>query len=82
MRAFEPQQLPIGDIQWDSLIPLIGKATRSLAYYDGILYGLANPDVLCPFPSRDPGSRFILKDRRHAGYLGRGAEVRGRGVSG
>ncbi len=46
MQAFEPQQLPIGDIQWDSLIPLIGKATRSLAYYDGILYGLANPDVL------------------------------------
>jgi Fic family protein len=46
MQAFEPQQLPIGDIQWDSLIPLIGKATRSLAYYDGILYGLDNPDVL------------------------------------
>jgi Fic family protein len=46
MQAFEPQQLPIGDIQWDSLIPLIGKATRSLAYYDGILYGLAKPDVL------------------------------------
>jgi len=46
MQPFEPQQLPINDIQWDSLIPLIGKANRSLAYYDGILYGLANPDVL------------------------------------
>jgi Fic family protein len=46
MQPFEPQQLPIDDIQWDALIPLIGKATRSLAYYDGILYGLANPDVL------------------------------------
>ena len=31
MQPFEPQQLPIDDIQWDSLIPLIGKATRSLA---------------------------------------------------
>ncbi len=30
MQPFEPQQLPIDDIQWDSLIPLIGKATRSL----------------------------------------------------
>jgi Fic family protein len=46
MQAFEPQQLPIDDIQWDFLIPLIGKANRSLAYYDGILYGLANPDIL------------------------------------
>jgi Fic family protein len=46
MEPFEPQQLPIDDIQWDSLIPLIGKANRSLAYYDGILYGLANPDIL------------------------------------
>ncbi|MDQ1277485.1 MAG: hypothetical protein QG555_525 [Thermodesulfobacteriota bacterium] len=46
MQPFEPQKLPINDIQWDSLIPLIGKANRSLAYYDGILYGLANPDVL------------------------------------
>lgn len=46
MQPFEPQQLPIDDIQWDSLIPLIGKANRSLAYYDGILYGLANPDIL------------------------------------
>ena len=44
MQPFEPQQLPITDIPWDSLIPLIGRATRSLAYYDGILYGLANPD--------------------------------------
>ena len=46
MQPFEPQQLPIEDVQWNSLIPLIGKATRSLAYYDGILYGLTNPDIL------------------------------------
>ena len=46
MKPFQPQKLPIKDIQWDSLIPLIGRANRSLAYYDGILYGLANPDIL------------------------------------
>ncbi len=46
MKPFQPQQLPIKDIQWDSLIPLIGRANRSLAYYDGILYGLTNPDIL------------------------------------
>jgi Fic family protein len=46
MQPYEPQPLPITDIPWDALIPLIGKATRSLAYYDGILYGLANADVL------------------------------------
>jgi hypothetical protein len=52
MQPFEPQQLPITDIPWDSLIPLIGRATRSLAYYDGILYGLANPDVLLGRPEQ------------------------------
>ncbi|HRS90246.1 MAG TPA: Fic/DOC family N-terminal domain-containing protein [Smithellaceae bacterium] len=46
MKPFNPQQLPITDIPWDALIPLIGKANRSLAYYDGILYGLASPRIL------------------------------------
>jgi len=46
MKPFEPQQLPIKEIHWDSLISLIGKANRSLAYFDGVLYGVANPDVL------------------------------------
>jgi len=54
MHPFEPQQLPIDDIPWDALIPLIGRANRSLAYYDGILYGLANPDVLLsPLTTRE-----------------------------
>ena len=46
MKPFEPQQLPIEEIRWDSLIPLIGRANRSLAYFDGILYGVANPNIL------------------------------------
>lgn len=46
MKPFEPQKLPITDIQWDSLIPLVGSANRAMAYYDGILYGLANREIL------------------------------------
>lgn len=46
MKPFEPQQLPIEEIQWDSLIQLIGRANRSLAYFDGVLYGVTNPDIL------------------------------------
>ena len=65
MQPFEPQQLPTTDIPWDSLIPLIGRATRSLAYYDGILYGLANPDVLLsPSQPRKPFYPRRLKARR------------------
>jgi len=46
MKPFEPQNLPIKEIHWDSLIPLIGTANRSLAYFDGVLYGIGNPNVL------------------------------------
>ena len=46
MKPFIPQQLPIKEIQWEPLIPLIGKANRSIAQYDGVLYGVPNPDVL------------------------------------
>ena len=46
MKPFEPQQLPIDGIHWDSLVPLIGSANRSISYYGGVLYGVANPDIL------------------------------------
>ncbi|MCX5818693.1 MAG: hypothetical protein NT047_02065 [Deltaproteobacteria bacterium] len=46
MKPFETQTLPIETIQWDSLIPMIGRANRSLAYFAGVLCGVANPDVL------------------------------------
>lgn len=41
-----PDKLPLTGIEWEPLIPLIGKANRALAYYDGILYGISNPAVL------------------------------------
>ena len=46
MQPFIPQQLPIDEIDWKSLIPLIGRANRALAHYDGILSGIPNPEVL------------------------------------
>jgi Fic family protein len=46
LKPFETQTLPTQTIQWDSLIPMIGRANRSLAHFDGVLYGVANPDVL------------------------------------
>ncbi len=46
MKPFVPQRLPIEVIKWEPLIPLIGHANRSLALYDGILYGVPNPEVL------------------------------------
>ncbi len=46
MKPFIPQTLPLKEISWEPLIPLIGKANRSIALYDGVLYGVPNPDVL------------------------------------
>jgi Fic family protein len=46
MQPYIPQKLPITNVHWEELIPLIGSANRSLAYYDGILQGIANPALL------------------------------------
>jgi Fic family protein len=43
---FTPSPLPHQDVQWEPLIPLIGQANRALALYDGVLYGVPNPEVL------------------------------------
>ncbi len=54
MKPFEPQGLPIGNIEWEPLIPLMGRANRSLALYDGVLYGVPNPEVLLsPLTTRE-----------------------------
>lgn len=46
MDPFVPQPLPIREVDWEALIPLIGRANRSLALYDGVLMGVPNPEVL------------------------------------
>lgn len=45
-KSFAPQKLPLRDIAWEPLIPWIGRANRSLARYDGVLYGVPNPEAL------------------------------------
>lgn len=46
MKPFVPQALPLSDVNWESLISHLASANRSLAYYDGILQGVTNPDLL------------------------------------
>jgi Fic family protein len=46
MKPFVAERLPINNIDWPALVPLIGQANRALALYDGILYGVPNPEVL------------------------------------
>jgi len=46
MNPCVPGKLPITSIDWEPLIPMIGKANRTLSYYNGILFGISNPDVL------------------------------------
>jgi len=46
MKPFVPRKLPITDIKWEPLIPVIASANRSLAFFDGVLQGVANPELL------------------------------------
>ena len=46
MKPCIPEKLPIQNINWELLIPLIGESNRELAYFNGILFGINNPDVL------------------------------------
>jgi Fic family protein len=46
MKPFVPQKLPITDVDWERLIPLIASANRSLAFFDGVLQRVSNPELL------------------------------------
>jgi Fic family protein len=46
MTPFVPQSLPLSEVRWEALISHLASANRALAYYDGILQGIANPDLL------------------------------------
>lgn len=46
MEPFKPNNLPIEDIDWQGLMPLIGRANRAIARYDGILMGIPSPEVM------------------------------------
>lgn len=46
MKPSTPSKLPAQDVQWEPLIPAIGRANRALAHYDGILFSVPNPEIL------------------------------------
>ena len=46
MEPFVPTKLPIHEVRWESLVPVIGRANRALAHYEGVLYGVPNAELL------------------------------------
>ena len=61
MEPYDPQTLPIETIDWIRHVPLIGKANRALARYDGLLQGIVHPEILLsPLTMREavPSSRI------------------------
>lgn len=41
-----PDTLPLADLDWRSILPLVGNANACLARYDGMLQTLPNPNIL------------------------------------
>ena len=41
-----PSKLPASEVQWEQLIPALGRANRALARYDGILFSVPDPAIL------------------------------------
>jgi len=46
MKPFTPPPLPWPNLDWESLIPVIGRANRALAQFNGILQGVPNPGLM------------------------------------
>lgn len=46
MKPYEPENLPIADIDWVGHLPAISRATAALSRYDGMLQSIVNPAVL------------------------------------
>jgi Fic family protein len=46
LRPYEPLRLPLKNIDWAGLVPLIGEANAALARYDGMLQSMVNPVIL------------------------------------
>jgi Fic/DOC family N-terminal len=54
VNPFVPRPLPRNDLDWAELVPLIARANRAIARYDGIVQGLVNPSVLLsPLAARE-----------------------------
>lgn len=46
MTPYIPNKLPLTDLDYRLLLPLVGAANRELARYDGLLQGIVNPAVM------------------------------------
>lgn len=54
MEPCTPAELPLQQIDWESLMSAAGKANRALARYDGLLDGVPNPAILlAPFTTQE-----------------------------
>ena len=45
-KPFIPHELPLTNLDWKTLTPLIAKANAELARYDGLLQTMLNPEIL------------------------------------
>ena len=46
MKPYQPDVLPLQNLDFRLLLPLVGQANASLARYDGLLQGIPNPAVM------------------------------------
>ncbi|MBI5918398.1 MAG: Fic family protein [Nitrosomonadales bacterium] len=46
MSPYTPNALPLSDLDFRRLLPLVGQANAALARYDGLLQGIPNPAVM------------------------------------
>ena len=54
MQPYVPNALPLTELDFRRLLPLVGQANAALARYDGLLQGIPNPAVmLSPLTTQD-----------------------------
>ena len=46
MNPYTPNALPLTELDFRRLLPLVGQANAALARYDGLLQGIPNPAVM------------------------------------
>lgn len=46
VKPYQPDALPLSNLDYRLLLPLVGKANAELARYDGLLQGIPNPAVM------------------------------------
>ena len=46
MTLYEADKLPLADLDYRRLLPLVGQANATLARYDGLLQGIPNPAIM------------------------------------